>query len=67
MLRGTIIGLIVTIPSLATFGIIWYVLDDLFQAAIIGAVVHFIALGFSFKIAKKIFCKEIIFIICHIK
>lgn len=56
--KGTIIAIMVTIPSLSAFGISWYILDDLFQAAIIGGVVHFIAMGFSFKISKKFFIKK---------
>lgn len=53
--KGSIIALLVTIPSLTTFGISWYVLEDLFPAIIIGAITHFIAMGFSFKISKKFF------------
>ena len=57
-LKGTIIALIVTIPSLTAFGISWTLLDDLIQAAIIGGIVHFIAMIFSFKISKKLFAKN---------
>ena len=56
--KGTVIAIMVTIPSLTAFGISWYFLNDLFQAAIIGGVVHFIAMGFSFKISKKFFVKK---------
>ena len=57
-LKGSIIALIVTIPSLTAFGISWKLLDDLIQAAIIGGVVHFISMIFSFKISKKLFVKN---------
>ena len=57
-LKGTIIALIVTIPSLTAFGISWKLLDDLIQAAIIGGIVHFISMIFSFKLSKKIFAKN---------
>ncbi|MBI3255064.1 MAG: hypothetical protein HYZ55_04205, partial [Nitrosarchaeum sp.] len=53
ILKGTIIAVIVTIPSIVSFMVAWMILDDLIQAAIIGAVVHFIAMGFSLKISKK--------------
>ena len=53
ILKGSIIAVIVTIPSIVSFMVIWMILDDLIQAAIIGAVVHFIAMGFSLKISKK--------------
>ena len=54
VLKGTIIAVIVTIPSIVSFMVAWIILDNLIQAAIIGAVVHFIAMGFSLKISKKL-------------
>ena len=54
VLKGTIIAVIVTIPSIVSFMVAWMILDNLIQAAIIGAVVHFIAMGFSLKISKKL-------------
>ena len=57
-LRGTIIATIITVPSIITFLLIWIVLDNLIYAAILGAVVHFIAMGFSLKISKKILVKK---------
>lgn len=58
ILKGTIIAVIVTIPSIVSFMIAWMILDDLIQAAIIGAVIHFIAMGFSLKISKKFLVKR---------
>jgi hypothetical protein len=57
-LRGSIIAVIITIPSLTTFFISWTVLDDIITASIFGAVVHFISMGFSFKISKKLFLSK---------
>lgn len=57
-LRGTIIAVIITVPSLISFVITWTVLDDLLYAAILGGVVHFIAMGFSLKISKKLLVKK---------
>ena len=57
-LRGTIIATIITVPSIIIFLLIWIVLDNLIYAAILGAVVHFIAMGFSLKISKKILVKK---------
>lgn len=57
-LKGSIIAVIVTVPSITTFAISWYVLDNLMQAAIIGGVIHFIAMGFSLKISKKLLVKR---------
>jgi len=58
VLKGSIIAVIVTIPSIASFVVAWIILDNLMQAAIIGAVIHFIAMGFSFKISKKLSVKR---------
>lgn len=54
-LKGSIIGAIITIPSLAAFFVSWIVLEDKITALIVGVVVHFIGMGFSFKISKKLF------------
>jgi len=56
-LRGTIIAAIITIPSIVLFVLTWIILDNLIYAAILGAIVHFIAMGFSLKISKKILAK----------
>ncbi len=56
--KGSIIAIMVIIPSLGIFGISWYILNDLFQAAIIGGVVHLIAMIFSFKISKNFFVNK---------
>lgn len=57
-LKGTVIAVIVAVPSLAALWIAWGVTGDLLQAALIGAAVHFISMIFSFKIAKKIFAQK---------
>ena len=58
IIRGTVMASIITVPSLIAFFVSWTVLDDLIQAAIVGAVVHFIAMGFSLKISKKFLTKK---------
>lgn len=57
-LKGSVIALIVTIPSIAAFLVSWKLLDDLIQAGIIGAIVHFVTMGFSLKISKKFLVKS---------
>ena len=49
---------ILTVPSLIAFLITWTVLDNLINAAIVGGIVHFIAMGFSLKISKKILVRK---------
>ena len=51
-------AVILTVPSLIAFLITWTVLDNLINAAIVGGIVHFIAMGFSLKISKKILVKK---------
>jgi len=58
VIRGTVMASIITVPSLAAFLVSWTVLDDLIQAAIVGAVVHFAAMGFSLKISRKLLVKK---------
>ena len=58
ILKGSIIAVIVTVPSITTFTISWFILDNLMQAAIIGGIIHFIAMGFSLKISKKLLVKR---------
>ena len=54
ILRGTLIAGIISIPSLVVFILVWIILDDLMTGAIVGVIVHFIAMGFSLKISKKL-------------
>ncbi|WP_428325721.1 hypothetical protein [Nitrosopumilus sp.] len=58
ILRGSIMAVITTIPSLVVFLLVWVFLDDVMIGAIAGAIVHFIAMGFSLKIAKKLLVKK---------
>ena len=58
IIKGSIIAILVATPSLASFFLSWKILDNLLQAAIIGGIVHFIAMGFSLKISKKFFAKN---------
>jgi hypothetical protein len=58
ILKGTIMATIVTVPSIIVFLIIWIILDNLITAIIVGGIIHFIAMGFSIKISKKILVKK---------
>jgi len=53
--KGSIIAVIITVPSLIAFFVAWSVTGDKIMSAIVGVVVHFIAMGFSLKLSKKIF------------
>ena len=56
--KGTIIAIIISVPSLVGFFAAWNILGNLIEAAIVGLVVHFIAMGFALKVAKKILGKK---------
>jgi hypothetical protein len=58
VLKGTIMGIIVTVPSIISFFISWAILDNLITAVIVGGIIHFIAMGFGLKISKKILIKK---------
>jgi len=58
LLKGTIIAVIIAIPSLVSFLAAWVLLDNLLIAALIGVVIHFIAMGFALKISKKLLVKR---------
>jgi hypothetical protein len=58
VLKGTIMATIVTVPSIIAFLISWIVLDNFITAVIVGGIVHFITMGFSLKISKKILVKK---------
>jgi hypothetical protein len=54
-LKGSIIGAIITIPSLVAFFVSWMITGDKIMSLIVGVVVHFIGMGFSLKLSKKLF------------
>ncbi len=54
MLRGTVIAVLISVPSLVAFVLVWIILGDMILGAILGAVIHFIAMGFSLKISKRL-------------
>ncbi|MCH7561947.1 MAG: hypothetical protein IIC67_11415 [Thaumarchaeota archaeon] len=58
VLRGTIIAIIITIPSIIAFVLTWIILDDLIYAFILGAMVYFFAMIISLKISKKFLVKK---------
>jgi len=58
VLKGSIIAIITTIPSIIAFVLTWIFLDDLIYAVILGAMVYFIAMIVSLKISKKFLVKK---------
>jgi len=58
VLRGSIIAIITTIPSIIAFFLTWIFLDDLIYGLILGAMVYFIAMIVSLKISKKFLVKK---------
>ncbi|MFQ5476274.1 MAG: hypothetical protein ACE5DT_04500 [Nitrosopumilus sp.] len=58
VLRGTLVAIIITIPSLVAFVLTWVFLDDLLYGFIFGAMVYFISMIISLKISKKFLIKK---------
>ncbi len=53
IVRSSALAGMVVVPSLLVFAVLWILLDDLLVAALIGGIVHFVAMGFSLKFSKK--------------
>ena len=58
VLKGTIITIIITIPSLIAFIVIWILFDDLIYGVILGGMVYFISMIVALKISKKFLVKR---------
>lgn len=50
---GTILALIISIPGIVAFIVVWKLSESMFTALIVSIIVYFISLGFSVKISKK--------------
>ena len=58
LVRGSALGAILAVPTVVVFLGLWAATGELIMPAIVGAVVHFVSLGFSVKIAKKLLVKR---------
>ncbi len=52
--KGTIVALVMGIPAVASFIVTWRITSNTLTAVIVSIVVYFIAMGFAFKIAKRL-------------
>jgi hypothetical protein len=50
---GTILALIISIPGIVAFIVVWKLSESMFTALIVSIIIYFISLGFSVKISKK--------------
>lgn len=50
---GTILALIISIPAIVTFLVVWKTGNSMFTALIVSIIIYFISMGFSVKISKK--------------
>ncbi|MYJ27774.1 MAG: hypothetical protein F4097_03280 [Cenarchaeum sp. SB0672_bin_9] len=57
--RGSILGAIITVPSVSTFLILWYITGEMIIPAVVAAAVHFATMMLSYKFAKKILVKHV--------
>ena len=56
--KGSIIAIIISVPTLIVFFGVWTISDNLIFGAVAGLITNFIALGISFKIVSKKFTKK---------
>jgi hypothetical protein len=56
--KGSLIAIIISVPTLIMFFTIWTITTDLIFGAIAGLITNFVALGISFKIVNKKFTKK---------
>ena len=56
--KGSIIAIIISVPTLIVFFGVWTISNDLIYGAVAGLITNFIALGISFKIVSKKFTKK---------
>ena len=56
--KGSLIAIIISVPTLVVFFAIWTISDDLIYGAVSGLITNFITLGISFKIVSKKFTKK---------
>ena len=56
--KGSVIAIIISVPTLIVFFGVWTISDDLIYGAVAGLITNFVALGISFKIVSKKFTKK---------
>ena len=56
--KGSLIAILISVPTLIAFFVIWTVTTDLIFGAVAGLITNFIALGISFKIVNSKFTKK---------
>ena len=56
--KGSIIAIIISVPTMIVFFGVWALSDDLIYGAVAGLITNFVALGISFKIVSKKFTKK---------
>ena len=56
--KGSLIAILISVPTLVVFFAIWTISDDLIYGAVSGLITNFITLGISFKIVSKKFTKK---------
>ncbi|MFN4336750.1 MAG: hypothetical protein ACK4FV_04105 [Candidatus Nitrosocaldus sp.] len=52
--KGTIVALVMGIPAIASFLITWRITNSMLTAIVVSLVVYVIAIGFAFKVAKRL-------------
>lgn len=58
LVRGSIMGAIITIPTISVFFGLWAITGDMIMPAAVGAAVHIAAMIVALKFANKILIKK---------
>ncbi|MFQ5920994.1 MAG: hypothetical protein ACE5JV_03150 [Nitrososphaerales archaeon] len=51
---STIVAVIISVPGIVAFLLVWRFTDSMINALIVSVVVYFISMGFSVKVSKRI-------------
>lgn len=52
--KGTIVALVMGVPAVASFLITWRITNSILTAVVVSLVMYLIAIGFAFKVAKRL-------------
>jgi hypothetical protein len=58
ILKGSLIAIIISVPTLIVFFGVWTLSNELIYGAVAGLITNFVTLGISFKIVSKKFTKK---------
>ncbi len=58
VLKGSVVAIIVTIPSITAFLLVWFLFNNPIYGIILGTMVYFAAMTVALKISKRFLVKQ---------